>query len=132
MHHGAAGVDIDCKKTLATAAPVYAMGTPGMGVIVVGCKSPVRDWHFQTSVYQMNDLERQVLDESGQRREALVAEGRPTVGRVVSDAGSYPILPDPLVESIRQLNTPSKRLPKNQGHRMPPKHERAVDVRYRR
>ena len=37
--------------------------TPGMGVIVMGCKSPVRDWNFQMSVYQMMDLERQVLDE---------------------------------------------------------------------
>jgi hypothetical protein len=34
-----------------------------MGVIVMGCKSPVRDWNFQMSVYQMMDLERQVLDE---------------------------------------------------------------------
>ena len=40
-----------------------ALCTPGMGVIVMGCKSPVRDWNFQMSVYQMMDLERQVLDE---------------------------------------------------------------------
>ena len=34
-----------------------------MGVIVMGCKSPVRDWNFQMTVYQMIDRERQVLDE---------------------------------------------------------------------
>ena len=58
-----AGVHSDLTKNRTTATPLHPMGTPVMGVIVMGCKSPVRDWNFQMSVYQMMDLERQVLDE---------------------------------------------------------------------
>ena len=34
-----------------------------MGVIVMGCESPVRNWKLRRSIYQMNHFERQVLDE---------------------------------------------------------------------
>lgn len=51
------------SKPASSAAPVHRLGTPGMGVIVMGCESPVRDWKHWRSVYQMNHSQCQVLDE---------------------------------------------------------------------
>ncbi len=47
----------------ANGTPVQHLGTPVMGVIVMGCESAVRDWKLRSSVYQMNHFEGQVLDE---------------------------------------------------------------------
>ena len=38
------GARTSAKKTNAIRRPVQRLGTPGMGVIVMGWKSPVRDW----------------------------------------------------------------------------------------
>ena len=63
------------QKTHPTAAPVHVIGTPGMGVIVVGCKSPVRDRKSQGGEYTKWILR------STKYEAKATAGGRPTVGR---------------------------------------------------
>ena len=68
-----AGEDVEKPKD--ERAPVQRFGTPGMGVIVVGCKSPVRDRKSQGGQYTKWILR------STKYEAKATAGGRPTVGR---------------------------------------------------
>ena len=65
----------EAREHWALTAPVERIGTPGMGVIVVGCKSPVRDRKSQGGQYTKWILR------STKYEAKATAGGRPTVGR---------------------------------------------------
>ena len=49
--HRARAIDSATSNEPDSRASVQFMGTPGTGVIVMGCKSPVRDWESQGAQY---------------------------------------------------------------------------------